>query len=65
MYREKDLHTNPFFRDIPLCRHRDNYGTLSPGDEILSSLCEKLACALSMKVTVEAQGDEIPFLVAH
>ena len=62
MYREKDLHTDPFFSDIPLCRYRDNYCTLSPSAEFLSSLCTRLATALSVQVTIEAHGTEIPFL---
>ena len=56
MYRERDLHADPFFQDIPLCRYRDNYGTLSPSAEFLSSLCTRLATALGMQVTVETQG---------
>ena len=61
MYRERALHDDPFFTNVPLCRYRDNYGTLSSGARFLEDLCEKLSSALSMKVTVEAQGSEIPF----
>ena len=62
MYRERALHDDAFFSDIPLCRYRDNYGTLSQSEQFLEQLCEKLSLALSMKITVESQGSEIPFL---
>ena len=62
MCRERTLHEDTFFHNIPLCRYRDNYGTLSSGADFLDNLCVKLSSALSMKVTIKAQGSEIPFL---
>ena len=61
MYRERALHDEPFFQDVPLCRYRDNYGTLSRDDQFLTQLCEKLSSALSMKIIVEPKGNETAF----
>ena len=62
MYCERARHDDDLFNDIPLCRYRDKYGTLSQGEQFLKQLCEKLSLALSMKITVQSQGWEIPFL---